>query len=135
MGNYVNGVISDGDYSSTGFGTFYFHLQSGSHQLEPAGFTQAAPGVSNGSPGLPAGTGSANKVVNRWPWPVTVYMNVTSAANVRLQTGMHILDTADNGGTDKAVLGNPEQVTLYPSQYIYFVTNLPYAWQWYGQAW
>src|SRR2546426_4021050 len=100
--------------------------------MEPAGFEQTAPGILN-TPPLPAGTGSGNAKVDQWGWPVTIYMNITSSAGVRLQTGIHIIDL--NTGGDKALLGNPEAITLYPAEKVYFATNVPYAWIWYGQAW
>jgi len=83
-------------------------------------------------------------VRNDFPWPVTVYMNITSSAGVLLKTGIHIIDCSgdqclNNAATyssaDQALKNNPDTVIFYPGEKIYFVTTVPYAWTWYGEQW
>ena len=84
-------------------------------------------------PALPVGTGSANARQNCLPYPMTVYMNVTSSGGTILQTGLHVIDVLISN-TDKNMF-NIQTVTLYPGDKIYFATNVPYAWDWYGDQW
>jgi hypothetical protein len=133
-------IINHGDYASiasSGFGFFF--------EAEPAGFNQTSPAYTTSNhPALPGGTGSGNAVRNDFPWPVTVYMNITSSSGTVLKTGIHVIDcTGDqclnNGVTytssDQALLNNPDSVLLYPGSKIYFATNVPYAWNWSGDQW
>jgi len=95
---------------------------------EPVGF------AAENSPNPPVGTGSGNAIQEcEVPWPVIIYMNITTIGGTVQQTGAHIIDFANN--LDNALKGNPQTVTLYPGDKIYFVTFVPYSWQWYGSQW
>ena len=127
INNFISGTFQNGNTMGNGFGNFFF-------QPEPVGFNGTCTAPCNGSfkPALPVGTGSANKVVNPFSWPVEIYLNITSSSGTVLQTGVHVID---RGGLDNALLGNPQTVIIYPWEYIYFVTNVPYAWKFYGLQW
>jgi hypothetical protein len=120
--NYVTGTISVGDVLTTGL------CSSFAIRPEPVGW---AP---ENSPGVPAGTGIGNAVQQcEVPWPIIVYMNITTSAGAVQKTGAHIIDFATN--TDNALLANTQTAILYPGDKIYFTSFVPYAWQWYGSQW
>ncbi len=85
------------------------------------------PGWDTSTPGIPAGTGSANKVTNTNSYTVTVYQE-TSTGN---PTGQHIVDAHT---TDNAITASTPVFDLGPGESVYYTGTLPVSWSWFGKA-
>jgi hypothetical protein len=82
------------------------------------------------TPTLPGGTGSGNTIYNTYSFPMTIYISANTLAynpNIVQPSGGGTI----NLGTVAAASG-PQSFTLSPGAGIFFNTNVPTAWTWYG---
>jgi hypothetical protein len=82
-------------------------------------------GFGYASPNLPGATGATHKVTNSNPFPVVVYIAMTSfdAYGVRI---------VDLNNTTVGPPADPMMFTLNPGESVWFATSVPSAWRWYG---
>ncbi|SAK19276.1 parallel beta-helix repeat-containing protein [Burkholderia multivorans] len=82
------------------------------------------------TPTLPGGTGSGNTIYNTYSFPMTIYVFANPSAynpNIVQPSGAGTI----NLGIVAAGSG-PQSFTLAPGAGIFFNTNVPSAWSWYG---
>lgn len=82
------------------------------------------------TPILPGGVGSGNTIYNTYSFPMTIYISANAAAYNPNIVQPSALGTI-NLGTVAAASG-PQVFTLGPGAGIFFNTNVPTAWTWYG---
>ena len=112
-------VFNNPSLNSTSFNSITAgHLQVHNANDMPTGFAIT-------TPALPTATGSANAIVNTFPYTIRIYQNHSTLTSL----GSHIIDIS---GNDKLLPDDPSELMLDPGCKIYYATAVPASWIWYG---